>query len=110
MSASLSALRFCTGIGGSTGRPLPRSRPVFIVAMNSSTVQSPRPVSLSGVRLRVKTVPIGEPNAVKVPEMVATHGPGGSVGAGGITASSGWPLSARVMSHSGPFGPIFMGV
>ena len=42
----------------------------------------------------------------------ATHsqGPSGSFGAGGITRSCGCPVSARVMSGSGPFGPSFHGV
>ena len=38
-----------------------------------------------------------------------THGP--DAGGGGVTTkSAGWPVSARLMSGSGPRGPIFHGV
>src|SRR5688572_27665635 len=110
MSSSVSPRRLKYGIGGSSGRPFPWCRPVFIVAMNISSVQSPRPVSLSGVRLAVKLTPHGPDHAVMVPEAFIAHGPGGRAGAGGITRSAGWPLSLREKSCSGPFGPIFHGV
>src|SRR6185503_10701867 len=110
MSSSFSPFRLKYGIGGSSGRPFPWCRPVFIVAMNMSSVQSPRPVSLSGVRLAVKLTPHGPDQAVMVPEAFIAHGPGGRAGAGGITRPAGWPLSLREKSCSGPFGPIFHGV
>src|SRR5688572_8108327 len=78
--------------------------------MNISSVQSPRPVSLSGVRLAVKLTPHGPDQAVMVPEAFIAHGPAGSAGAGGIFRSAGWPLSRREKSCSGPFGPILHGV
>ena len=57
--------------------------------MNCSTVQSPSPVSLSGVRFIVKLMPHGPAQAVMVRGAAMTHGPGGSAGAGGIFSSSG---------------------
>src|SRR5688572_6243102 len=78
--------------------------------MNISSVQSPRPVSLSGVRLAVKLTPHGPDQAVMVPGAFIAHGPAGSAGAGGILRSAGWPRSRREKSCSGPFGPIFHGV
>ena len=77
------------GIGGSIGRPLPWCLPVRIVAMNCSSVQSPRPVSLSGVRLAVKLTPQGPAHAVLVADIEPIHGPAGSAGGGGITISCG---------------------
>src|SRR5688500_19306561 len=78
--------------------------------MNISSVQSPRPVSLSGVRLAVKLTPQGPANDVMVAAPVQPQGPGGSACTGGIASCCGWPLSMRVMSGSGPFAPIFHGV
>src|SRR5262245_29385350 len=78
--------------------------------MNISSVQSPRPVSLSGVRLAVKLTPQGPAKEVIVAAAVQPHGPAGNVGAGGIVSCCGCPLSIRDMSGSGPFGPSFHGV
>ena len=75
-----------------------------------SSVQSPSPVSLSGVRFAVKLTPHGPAKAVLVAAPSHSHGPGGSAGGAGIFRSAGCPVSARVMSGSGPFGPIFSGV
>ena len=105
MSSSFSAPMIGYGIGGRIGRPLPWCRPVRIVLMNISSVQSPRPVSLSGVRFAVKLTPHGPANAVLVAAADPAPGPGGSAGGGGIFRSAGCPVSARVMSGSGPFGP-----
>src|SRR3954471_11858032 len=77
--------------------------------MNMSSVQSPSPVSLSGVRLAVKLTPQGPANAVFVAAVWPIQGPDGG-GAGGSTKSDGWPVNARVTSGSGPLGPIFQGV
>jgi hypothetical protein len=41
---------------------------------------------------------------------VISQGPGGNFGAGGMTSDSGCPDSMRLMSGSGPFGPILNGV
>jgi hypothetical protein len=61
-----------------------------MVFLKSSTVQSPSPVSLSGVRLAVKLTPQGPAQAVLVPAAIITHGlPGGSAGTGGIFRSCG---------------------
>jgi len=109
MSESLSAARFCTGIGGSTGRPFPRCLPVRIVAMNVSALQRPRPVSGSGVRFAVKLTPQGPAKAVLVPAPSQTHLPS-SAGGLDITRSAGCPVSARDMSGSGPAGPSLNGV
>ena len=89
---------------------MPWCLPVRIVAMNISSVQSPRPVSLSGVRFAVKLTPHGPANAVLVAAPTTSTAPRGSAGGGGIFMLSGWPVSARVMSGSGPFGPSFQGV
>ena len=40
----------CHGIGGKMGRPTPMCFPARIAWMNISSVQMPRPVSLSGVK------------------------------------------------------------
>ena len=76
------------GIGGRIGRPLPSCRPVRSAMMNISSVQFPRPVSLSGVRLAVKLMPHGPANAVLVWSTVITHGPLGA-GSGGAATSLG---------------------
>src|SRR5688572_19186757 len=78
--------------------------------MNISSVHLPRPVSGSGVRLAVKLTPHGPANAVLVAAPSHVHGPSGNAGGDGITTSCGWPVNARVMSCSGPRGPIFQGV
>src|SRR4030095_4075069 len=78
--------------------------------MHCFSVQSPRPVSLSGVRLAVKLTPHGPAHAVMVPAATIAHGPGGTAGAGGIFRSDGCPLSRREKSISGPLGPTFHGV
>ena len=85
-------------------------RPVRMVLMKSFNVHWPSPVSASGVRLAVKLTPHGPACAVLVADDVISHGPAGSVGAGGITSASGWPDSMRLMSGSGPFGPSLNGV
>src|SRR5262245_51797189 len=54
-------------------------------------------------------MPQGPANAVLLLEPTQPHGPS-SLGGGGITSFCGWPDKARVISGSGPFGPIFMGV
>src|SRR5690242_13090920 len=54
-------------------------------------------------------MPHGPANAVKGAAIDEFHGPEG-FGGGGIFTASGWPDSIRVMSFSGPFGPIFHGV
>src|SRR5262245_11118818 len=77
--------------------------------MNISSVHAPRPTSLSGVRFAVKLTPQGPANAVLVADEWPIHGPCAG-GAGGITTAAGWPVSARVMSGSGPLGPIVHGV
>src|SRR5215467_6138889 len=97
-------------MGGRMGRPRPMWRPVRIASMKFRSVHWPVPVSLSGVRLAVKLVPQGPDQAVIVAPTEAIHGPGGSLGAGGIAISAGWPESMRVMSGSGPFGPSLSGV
>src|SRR5436309_423890 len=74
-----------------------------------SSLQAPRPVSLSGVRLAVKLTPHGPAHAVFVAATCTIHGPDGG-GAGGSSMSDGCPVRARDMSSSGPFGPIFHGV
>jgi hypothetical protein len=107
MSESLSAARFSTGIGGSTGRPLPWCRPVRIVLMNISSLQSPRPVPLSGVRFAVKLTPHGPAKAVLVPAPIQTHGLAPSEGGAGITRSPGG-RSAHAMS-AGPAGSAYGG-
>ena len=43
-------------MGGSTGRPRPRWRPVRIVAMKSSFFHEPRPVSFLSVMLKELTI------------------------------------------------------
>src|SRR5687767_8762928 len=78
--------------------------------MKSRSLHLPRPVSASGVRFAVKLTPHGPDHAVFVPDETIIHGPSGSTGAGGILSDSGWPESMRVMSGSGPFGPILNGV
>src|SRR4029453_10720153 len=78
--------------------------------MNMSSVQSPRPVSLSGVRLAVKLTPQGPAKDVIVAAPVHPHGPAGSGGAGGVGNCWGGPLRIRDISGSGPFGPSFHGV
>ena len=77
--------------------------------MNISSVHLPRPVSGSGVRLAVKLMPHGPAKAVFVGDPAQAQ-PSGSFGAGGTLMSCGCPVRARVMSGSGPFGPIFQGV
>src|SRR5512145_2247562 len=77
--------------------------------MNIASVQLPSPVSLSGVRFAVKLTPHGPANAVLVAAPDHSHGPRGAGGVG-ITRSAGCPLSIRVMSGSGPFGPSLIGV
>src|SRR5689334_19706271 len=54
-------------------------------------------------------MPHGPANAVFVAAPVHIHGPllGGACG---MTSCDGWPESMRVMSGSGPLGPIFSGV
>src|SRR5512134_306363 len=54
-------------------------------------------------------MPHGPAHAVLVAAAVMTHG-ASTFGAGGNTMSCGWPDSARVMSGSGPLGPITHGV
>src|SRR3954469_14217831 len=97
-------------MGGSTGRPTPRWRPLRIVSANCFAVQRPRPVSPSDVRLAVKLTPQGPAHAVFVAETTISQGPAGSFGTGGMTTVSGWPESMRLASGSGPFAPIFIGV
>jgi hypothetical protein len=63
----------------------------------------------SGVRFAEYETPQGPPNAELVPRPDQIHGPDGA-GGGGTFIDSGWPESMRVMSGSGPFGPIFIGV
>src|SRR5687768_3565843 len=80
-----------------------------MVLMNISSVQIPVPVNCSGVRLRAYEMPQGPAKAVFVAAPDHSQGPS-DFGGGGITTFSGWPLSARVMSGSGPFGPTLNGV
>ena len=58
----------------------------------------------------MKLTPHGPAHAVLVADSEPIHGPAASAGGGGITTSCGWPVRARVMSISGPLGPIFHGV
>ncbi|MGE3508385.1 MAG: hypothetical protein AB7N65_05830 [Vicinamibacterales bacterium] len=78
--------------------------------MNMSSVQMPRPVFTSGVRLAVKLTPQGPECAVLVGVEATIHS--GDVTRAGVvmTNCSGWPDNIRDMSGSGPFGPIFSGV
>src|SRR6478672_5465977 len=56
-------------------------------------------------------MPHGPANAVSVAAPAQFHGASGaSFGGAGITICSGWPESMRLMSGSGPLGPIFNGV
>src|SRR3954452_6660137 len=56
-------------------------------------------------------MPHGPANAVNVAAPDQFHGASGaSFGGGGITIASGWPESMRLMSGSGPLGPILSGV
>src|SRR5918997_4893164 len=78
--------------------------------MNCCSVKSRRtPVSGSGVRLAEKLTPQGPETAVMVDAVAAIHGSDKATGAL-MMKSCGWPDSARVMSGSGPFGPILNGV
>src|SRR5512134_2937429 len=54
-------------------------------------------------------MPHGPDHAVLVAAAETIHGPAG-FGAGGSSMPAGWPESMRVMSGSGPFGPITHGV
>src|SRR5690242_18470670 len=54
-------------------------------------------------------MPHGPANAVLVAAPAHSHGPFGCAGGSAPTAS-GWPARKRVVSGSGPFGPIFIGV
>ena len=79
--------------------------------MNMSSVQMPRPVFWSGVRLAVKLTPHG-PRVRRVGWRRRDHPlrRRSTSPARLITSCSGCPDSIRVMSGSGPFGPIFSGV
>ena len=101
--------RVTVAYGGMIGRDTPQCLPLRIAVMKRSSVQVPRPDLTSGVRLAVKLMPHGPAQAVLVPLPAKTHG-ASSFGAGGTPSSLGWPLSARLMSGSGPFGPILNGV
>src|SRR6218665_958284 len=76
-------------MGGSSGRPRPRWRPVRMVCTKSCALQRPRPVSGSGVRLAVKLTPQGPAQAVFVADETTCQGPGGSAGTGGMARRSG---------------------
>src|SRR5262245_36790334 len=78
--------------------------------MNCSSVQSPRPVSLSGVRLAVKLTPHGPAHAVIVDAATIPHGQTGTAGGVGSFRPAGCPESRPEKSSSRPFGPIFQGV
>ena len=77
--------------------------------MKISSVQMPMPVFRSGVRLAAKLTPHGPENAVFVTAPAHPHLSASARGVS-ITTCCGWPESARLMSGSGPFGPIFQGV
>src|SRR5262245_66244024 len=54
-------------------------------------------------------MPHGPAKAVLVAAVEAIHGPTGA-GGGGSTSLCGWPDNARLISGSGPLGPICHGV
>src|SRR4051812_30704164 len=84
--------------------------PVLIVFTNMSSVQMPRPVFLSGVRLKAYEIPHGPEYAVLVALPAHIHGPAPNVAGVATGMVSGCPDNLRDMSGSGPFAPIFSGV
>ena len=90
------------------GPPAPMCFPSRMALMNMSSVQRPMPVFRSGVRLAVNETPHGPAHAVNVG--VALTGQSGESFGIETFRFSGCPERARVMSGSGPFGPIFAGV
>src|SRR4051812_7650565 len=98
-------------IGRDLPTPAPQCVPVRRALKNMFSVQIPIPLNLSGVRLAAYETPHGPANAVFVAAPCQIHGlPGSIFGTGGSLTSCGCPLSIRVMSGSGPFGPILNGV
>src|SRR5512135_3496601 len=92
-SLSVMFLNAGQGMGGRRSRPFPMRLPVRIVAMKFCSVQSPSPVSLSGVRFLVKLTPHGPDHAVIVEANDPIQGPGEVTGDAGIFMSCGWPES-----------------
>src|ERR1041384_440779 len=100
-------------MGGRMSLPFPMSFPVRIALMNMSCVQLPSPVSLSGVRLRVKDVPQGPLQAVRLWLVMVSHLSGVIPrilsGYGGSFSFAGCPERRRVVSGIGPIGVITFG-
>src|SRR6185503_20656366 len=97
-------------MGGRRGRATPQCRPLRMVLRKISSVQMPVPVLRSGVRLAAKLTPHGPENAVFVGAPDQAH-LSDSIRAGlSMGNCCGWPERERLMSGSGPFGPIIQGV
>jgi hypothetical protein len=112
-SSSVAWAYICHGIGGSRSRPSPWCLPRRIVLTNMSSVQLPRPVAWSGVRLRVNEMPHGPTHAVSSALDIDTQPDGDSTpaaGAGGAGSSARCPESRRVSSSAGPLSVITFGV
>ena len=99
------------GIGGRIGRDVPMCLPDWSAFTNNSSVQTPRPVFGSGVRLAAYDTPHGPLHAVRCSFVWTIHELPGSCLAAAITPTlSGCPDNILLISGSGPFGPIFFGV
>src|SRR5262245_10793186 len=78
------------GIGGRMGRLLPMCLPCLSAATNMSSVQMPRPVFMSGVRLAANETPQAPLHAVRWSLVCVVHGrPGCGLNGFGTPALSG---------------------
>src|SRR5204863_6449596 len=106
--ASVISLYMGHGIGGRMSRPSPRCLPVRSALTNTSGVQLPKPVALSGVRFGAKLTPHPPTQAVRLLFVIAPHFPGARSPAGTAVSFSpaGCPIRSRFVSGSpaGVFG------